>query len=240
MKLIIIRHGEPDNPNQTLTEKGFEEVRALGEFYRDMKFDYAYTSPLARAKLTAEAVLKPMGKEAEVLPWLEEFSAEIVHPHQTEKTIPWDFSPSYFTSQNEFYENDRYLNHPLLQSGHVRELYEQTVSAFDDFMKCHGYKREGKYYRAVRANRDVVVLFCHFGMMAILMSRLMNIPYVLITQHFICPPTGVTVLYSEEREKGIAQFRCQSYGDISHLNAAHIEPSFHGRFCEIFDSDERH
>ena len=39
MRIVIIRHGEPDNPNQTLTKKGFEEVAALHDFYKDYPFD---------------------------------------------------------------------------------------------------------------------------------------------------------------------------------------------------------
>ena len=43
-----------------------------------------------------------------------------------------------------------------------------------------------------------------------------------------------------ERRKGIASFRISSFGDISHLYAADVLPSFAARFCETYDSDERH
>ena len=39
MKLIIIRHGEPDNPNNTLTSHGFIEAKALAKYLKDVKFD---------------------------------------------------------------------------------------------------------------------------------------------------------------------------------------------------------
>ena len=64
---------------------------------------------------------------------------------------------------------------------------------------------------------------------------------VALLQHFAAAPTSVTTLYTEEREKGIASFRCASYGDISHLYVAKEPPAFSGRFCETFDcADERH
>ena len=54
-------------------------------------------------------------------------------------------------------------------------------------------------------------------------------------------PTSVTTLYTEERKEGIASFRMQSYGDVSHLLKAGMEPSFAARFCETWDDwTERH
>jgi len=72
------------------------------------------------------------------------------------------------------------------------------------------------------------------------MSYLLNVSYVFLAQKFCCPPSGVTTIYSEEREKGIVQFRCQSFGDISHLKAAGLEPAFAARFTEKFDTEDRH
>lgn len=45
----------------------------------------------------------------------------------------------------------------------------------------------------------------------------------------------------EERENGIAMFRCNSFGDISHLYAAEEPLAFAGRFCEMYANfEERH
>ena len=208
MKIMIIRHGEPDNPNQTLTKKGFEEVKALSEMYKDYPFDEMYSSPLARAKLTAEAVLSPNNKKAIIVDWLKEFYHPVINPKTGEEMFNWDFKPSFFTSQEEFYHPDQYLKSEIMKSGNVEKEYLKVVEEFDKVLAKNGYVREGKYYRVENANRKTIVFFCHFAMMSVLMSHLMGIPYVLIAQMFACAPTGVTVFNSEEREKGIAQFRC--------------------------------
>ena len=44
----------------------------------------------------------------------------------------------------------------------------------------------------------------------------------------------------KEREKGIASFRCEVYGDTSHLKIKGIENSFSGRFCEVYSDPTRH
>lgn len=240
MKLIIIRHGEPDNPNNTLTKKGFDEVRALSSYLKDFDFDEAYVSPLARAQLTAEAVLKPLNKKAITLPWLQEFTHLVEVPYNQNRVINWDFMPSYFTQQDDFYDNEKYLAHPCMESADIKKYYQEVTEGLDKILAKHGYIRNNRYYQVENSNRDVVVLFCHFGMMSVIMSHLMNIPYIVLAQSFCCQCSGITTLVTEEREKGVAQFRCLQYGSITHLENDNQKPSFHGRFCEIFDSDERH
>ena len=54
-------------------------------------------------------------------------------------------------------------------------------------------------------------------------------------------PSSVTTLYTEERREGIASFRMQSFGDLSHLHAWDEPASFAARFCETYDNmEERH
>ena len=92
----------------------------------------------------------------------------------------------------------------------------------------------------MRANRDTVALFCHFGLECVLLSHLLNVSPMILWQGFCAAPSSVTTLYTEEREEGIAYFRTAAFGDTSHLYAAGEEPAFSARFCETFDSDERH
>ena len=99
-------------------------------------------------------------------------------------------------------------------------------------------------YRAQRPNRDTVVLFCHFGVECVLLSHLMNVSPMILWHHTCALPTSVTTAITEERRQGKVAFRVNAFGDISHLTgpvyAGGEEPSFSARFCETFDSDERH
>ena len=56
---------------------------------------------------------------------------------------------------------------------------------------------------------------------------------------FCAAPTSMTTIYTEERRKGQAVFRIQSFGDIGHLTSAGTEPSFAARFRETYDAGER-
>ena len=65
MKLLIIRHGDPNYEIDSLTEKGWMEAELLSRKLEKMKIDYCYVSPLGRAKDTAKATLQKTGLTAE-------------------------------------------------------------------------------------------------------------------------------------------------------------------------------
>lgn len=49
MKLIIIRHGDPDYEHDTLTPKGVREAKLLSERISKLDVKAFYCSPLGRA-----------------------------------------------------------------------------------------------------------------------------------------------------------------------------------------------
>ena len=53
MRLIFIRHAEPDYEHNTLTRKGFREAELLAPRAAGWNASRYFTSPLNRAKLTA-------------------------------------------------------------------------------------------------------------------------------------------------------------------------------------------
>ena len=94
MKLLFIRHGEPDYTIDSLTEKGWKEAELLSEKLCNMKIDEFYVSPLGRAKDTAKATLERLNQKAEVKEWLQEFPCRIDRPDRSDKKmIAWDWLP---------------------------------------------------------------------------------------------------------------------------------------------------
>ena len=91
------------------------------------------------------------------------------------------------------------------------------------------------------ANEETIVFFCHFGLECVLISHLLHISPMQLWHGVCAAPSSVTTLVTEERRKGVAQFRMIAFGDTSHLYAEGMEPSFSARFCETYDHhDQRH
>lgn len=240
MRLLIIRHGDPDYAKDSLTEKGWREAALLAE--RISKLDVAqfYVSILGRAKDTASLTLQKMGRTAIECDWLREFWPGIRRPDVPEGkySIVWDWLPEDWTAEEAYFSRDRWAETEVMRQGKVKEAYDQVIENFDALLAKHGYVREGEMYRAERPNRDTLVFFCHFGLECVLLSHLISISPMILWHNLCAAPSSVTTLYTEERRQGKAIFRASAIGDISHLYAGGEEPSFAARFCETYDSEE--
>ena len=239
MRLLIIRHGDPDYSIDSLTEKGKREAEFLSLRMEREDVTAFYVSPLGRAQATARYTLDRMGRTAEVCDWLREFSVAVDKPSGKDDCA-WDWLPKDWTGTPDFFDREKWMRHPAMCDAGVPEKYHEVTRALDTLLARHGYEREGDLYRAVRPNRDTLVFFCHFGLECVLLSHLINVSPMVLWHGFCAAPTSVTTVYTEEREEGFAYFRTASFGDVSHLYAYGETPAFSARFCETFDSNERH
>lgn len=240
MKLLIIRHGDPNYEIDSLTEKGWKEAEMLAERIAPLDIKAYYVSPLGRAKDTASLTLKKAGREAEVLPWAREYNTRILGENG-ERRIPWDMLPEKWTAVPEYYDKDKWYDVPVMKEAGMEEGLRWVWDGLDELLARHGYKREGMYYRAEKPNEDTIAIFCHFGVECVMLGHLLGISPMALWHGFMAAPTSVTTVNTEERRDGIASFRVSAFGDISHLYVKGEEPAFAGRFCETFaNTEQRH
>ena len=240
MKLLIVRHGDPNYVIDSLTETGWKEAELLSHRLAKLDVKACYCSPLGRARDTAAASLKALGMDAEIMPWLREVAVRINRPDR-ENSVAWDWLPQDWTTYPDFYDKDRWTSHPVFVEAGVSEEIRWVYQGLDDLLARHGYVREGNLYRAAEPNEDTVVLFCHFGLECVLLSRLLNVSPMIFWHGSCALTTSVTTLITEERREGIAYFRMNGFSDISHLYAAGQEPSYSARYCETYaNQDQRH
>ena len=242
MKLMIVRHGDPDYEHDTLTETGRAEAEALAERLKMHPETAAfYVSPLGRAQATAAYTLDALGREAETLPWLREFHAPILHPDTGDTRVPWDWLPGCWTKEPAFCDKDKWAETEIMQQYGVGAEAQRVYQGLDALLAKHGYQRENMIYRAVRPNNDTIALFCHFGVECVMLGHLIGASPMVLWHGLCAAPTSVTVVSTEERREGIAAFRINTFGDTGHLYAAGREPSFSARFAECFANEaERH
>lgn len=241
MKLLIIRHGDPDYSIDSLTPTGWKEAELLAQRICKLDVKAFYVSPLGRAKDTASITLKRMGRTAQVLPWLREFSPADHDPNQPGAKPMWDWLPQDWTAEPCFYHPDTWHQAPYYTKVGAAKEAKWVADGLDALLAKHGYVRQGRLYRAEKPNEDTIVLFCHFGLECVLLSHLLGISPMVLWHGTCAAPTSVTTLTTEERREGIACFRMNAFGDTSHLYAAGQEPAFAGRFCEMYtNADQRH
>ncbi len=241
MRIIIVRHGDPNYEIDSLTETGWKEAELVADRISKLDVKEFYVSPLGRAQDTASCTLKKMNRTAVTHDWLKEFPPTIMRPDSNGRNICWDWLPNDWSKEVQYYDVTKWADTDIMKEGHVKEEYDRVCAGLDKILEDCGYVRENNYYRVEKANSDTIVFFCHFGAECVLLSRLLNVSPMILWHGFCAAPASVTTVYTEERRKGIASWRVSAFGDISHLYEAGREPSFSARFCECYDNmDERH
>lgn len=158
MRLIFIRHGDPDYSIDNLTEKGKKEVELLTERIckwfpdkADLNKVHFYTSPLGRAKATGAPALEKLQQTATELSWLQEFHYRTEYPKNffVEElrgcsTMCWDLIPEVYTADKNYFNKNKWQFTRLMKKGNIKHHYKEVCEGFDKLLAEYGYVRNKK------------------------------------------------------------------------------------------------
>lgn len=245
MRIIFIRHGDPDYKNDALTEKGIREAALLSKRVADWEtITDIYCSPLGRAQETASYSLEKLNRDAVICPWLKEFYYPIDDPVTGRHGVPWDFMPEYWTEIEDMYDKEGWKKTEIYRSNpELLPAHKEVCENLDNLLARYGYQRYHNYYVTNHAanhngisdeNEKTIVIFCHLGITLVMMGHLLGISPAVLFHGFYIAPTSVTVLNTEERIPGKAHFRAQVVGDTRHLYNGGEPVSESGYFAKAF------
>ncbi len=220
MKLLIIRHGDPDYSIDHLTPKGKQEAQALADYLGTARIDRIFSSPLGRALATAEYTSNASGVPVEVQPW----SAELNLWGSRIKGMVWDIHACLLGENRAAVEAMR----PHLtdeEYARMQEELERVACESDRFLVTLGFHREGGQYRIKRPSKERILFFCHGGLGLTWLSHLLCIPFPAMWGGFFFPTSSITEVLFDERIPGIATPRCLGLGMLPHLALAGLESS---------------
>lgn len=234
MRILLIRHAEPDYPNNTLTQKGFREAEYLSQKLQQSNITHIYSSPLNRAILTARPTAEKISKEIKICDWLTEFEGNIILDGEKRKT--WNILPRIWQKERDVFSIDTWEKSELYSSADMPEKYEFVTKNLDKLLENHGAKRDNIIYKGEN-NNDTIAIFCHFALGMVLTSHLTGISPVLLWQTMFLPTSSVTEFITEERVKGEFVFKCKQMGDTSHLYMKNEPVSNAGLYSEFFGGE---
>ncbi len=235
MKLYIIRHGHPDYVTDSLTPLGKRQAEAVSHRFALDKLDLIYSSPLGRARETAQPTCEILRKEAVLLDWCSENAAyEDMSVRNPDGTTRWCFA-----KQRSDYKNNDTINlttdwknaNPEFQSERVEKRLEIIRNGSDKLLSELGYERDGCVYRITKPNELKVGVFCHQGFGLTWLSHLLGIPPHIMWASFDITYTGVTLLEFRNYANGVTVPTVLQFNDQSHI--------FEARLPMIFDAGTR-
>lgn len=232
MLLYIVRHGIPDYATDTLTPDGVKQAEAVARRLVPSGIDEIYSSPLGRARQTAEPTCRALGLEMQIEPFMSEGTAwQHFTAFYEENKRTWAF-----TQRSKILGSDEsYAAH----DGYGRDIYADDEMAkkgmaiikegSDAFLAKLGYEKTGvgNGYRAVSPSKKHVAAFCHQGFGLHWLAYLLNLPMHIFTATFDISHTGITVLRFEEEKNGIAYPQCLCLSDTSHIFADGLPMKYH-------------
>ena len=116
MKLLIIRHADPDYTVDSLTPTGWREAALLADRLENTPITEIFCSPLGRAKDTASLTLRRKGMEATELDWLREFSPRMIDPDTGLERVAWDWLPQRWTQEPAYYDRKLWRHTPAMEA----------------------------------------------------------------------------------------------------------------------------
>lgn len=260
MRIIFVRHGEPDYRVDSLKEKGKREAELLAGRAVNWPIKDIYVSPFGRAQETVAPTAKVLGIEPETLPWLREYSYQIEQPGHKKSGCPWDFISSELWKDPKLTSMDEWIDAlPMQSNPEIAKNYPVVISSLDALIEKYGYERYDHYYirkdgreRFLTGtiydghkitiedypeddNEPTIMIVCHFGVICLMLSHLLNIPFELITSGFYLPTGSVTIVNTEERWGREVSFRVQVAGDCAHLVNAGEPISNAGSFARCLN-----
>ncbi|MBO4794631.1 MAG: histidine phosphatase family protein [Clostridia bacterium] len=164
MVLHIIRHADPDYPNNTITEFGRREAEALAQYMKTIPLDRVFTSPLGRAIDTALPTCREKGLEYTVLPWTVE-SMDYMRPCDRPGNCSYTFTLTEGVRDFSDLTGES-------RNGSIENLYKNS----DEFFASLGYERHGARYKVVTPNHEHIAVFCHGGFGGAWISHLLLRP----------------------------------------------------------------
>ncbi len=228
MRIYIIRHADPDYANDTITAAGHREAEALAGRLTTIGLTHLYTSPLRRARHTAQYTERATGQTARVQPWTAELSDCHVEIAPWGKLCMWD-APGELIRQGDGEVTARnWTSRPPFTDPVFAQRIDAIARGSDEFLARHGYQRENGRYRIVQANTDKLAIFCHGGFGLCWLAHLLAIPLPLMWSSFWLAPSSVTTVLMDERSNRWAVPRALGVADVSHLFQAGLAVQPHG------------
>ena len=224
MRLIFVRHGEPDYRRDCLTENGILQAICTAERLKQEKIDAIYASPMGRAMETASYTAKQQGLSVTELPFMHEIDwgttpgAAEAGREVPYEGHPWTLACRLLTEQPEYSGSYAWAEHPYFRDNRLLAEYRKVSEGVDAFLEGYGLERTGALYRCRKECDETIALFAHGGSGAVLFAHLLNLPlpFVLTALPYGVCSVSVFALWPEQSE--IVLPRLEIFNDMGHLD----------------------
>ena len=228
MKLVFVRHGDPNYIDNCLTPLGHRQAEALARRLEACGTDFAaiYSSKYGRAVETAEHSAKRLHKDVIILDFIHEISYGLtgMPPEERDRYSPW-IAPVELVRNGIPLVNYDPENFWAYKDTRLEETTKRVREGFDAWLEELGFSREGEWYRCSRENNDTLLIFAHGGSISCILGHIMSVNVLAACVYLRLNCTGISEVEFRSRPGKLIIPLIWSVNDHAHLeDAAYTEP----------------
>ena len=225
MRIILIRHGDPNYEKDCLTELGHKQAAVAAKRLLKEDINEIYCSPLGRARQTAGYFSDLTGLPVQILDFMQEIRFGTEEDLYNNKWNPW-LGVNALVHEGKDLQTPDWREYPVFKDNLATVDADNIGEETDKWLAGLGYVREGLYYRCektssssnISAKEKTFAIFCHGGASAAFLARVLNqqFPYMCgVLLNF--PHTTITVLKFDETPGALTLPIIELMNDSRHL-----------------------
>ena len=226
MRILFIRHGEPDYEKDDLTETGLRQAELVAQRLKDEGIEEIWSSTQGRALNTAKFTADLLGLPVKTADFIREISWGSTNG---EKLFagghPWDIADEMARRGMDLNDPD-WRSNPFFVNNRVTECVDTVEKGIDEWLSDLGYKRKGLYYDHVNEedHHRPIAFFSHGGSSSAAIAHIMNLPFPYVCALLHMEFTGITILRMDKR-KGPCTLPCMELAN----DGRHVKEGYYHR-----------
>lgn len=227
MRIIFVRHGDPNYELNCLTPLGHKQAAAAALRLKDEGIEKIYSSSAGRAVETAEYTAKLLGLDIESHDYMREIGwGPRDNKDFHEGGHPW-YSALKMISMGDSVSSSDWTEHRFFKGNQVTNLSVKAGNDFDALLETLGYKREGKYYRVTKEPPyKTIAVFSHGGFSSAVIAHLFNLTFPYVCSTIIPDMTAITVAHFSGKVGELIAPRFEIANDSRHIAGVTEETVF--------------
>ncbi len=229
MRLIFVRHGEPDYDHDCLTENGRRQAQSTAKRLRQEPIRKIFASPMGRTVETASYTAQMHGLEIETLDFMHEIDwGGLREADGSQRPLeceghPWTLGCKLLTEHPEFIGSPDWAEHHYFRDN-ICTGYMDTISeGMDAFLTRFGLYRQDGLYECKAPCEDTIALFAHGGSGAVMFAHLLNLPLPFVLTSMPYGVCSVSVIAFEPVNGSKVLPRLELFNDMRHIDQVRTE-----------------
>lgn len=214
MRILFVRHGEPDYARDCLTDEGRRQAEACAERLAGEDISEIYASPCGRALETAKCTARRLGLPVVILDYMREITWG--GDGIPNKGHPWTLGDWMLEEGFDFAAND-WREHPYFSGNAATACCDMIEARFDAFLATHGYRHDGGRFLCEGGTDKTVALFSHGGSGACALAHLLALPFPYVASVMPYDFTSIIAVDLPAAEGAYVHARLELFNDCAHI-----------------------